>query len=174
MESNRRKSETIYKWRHVKLSDGNLTREKEELKTLHMQLKTVIWLEKNFTDDKLKNPNKNNQVPIIIYDDVPDPSDFELSVEEYKRIYEEKLKNKETVSENQKEYTDGFTKSKGNNILSVVWLNASLDSNSQQDIEDQPVIEEVRPAATFELTPEEYKRIKEELEEERRMTQGLQ
>lgn len=145
------------------------TNEKGEFETLLTQLKTITWLDKNFTDDKLKNPNNDDQVQVIIYDDIPVPSDFKLSVEEYKRIYEEKLNNKEMIKE---EYINTHIKLIEKNIFSIAWLNESLDSNPQQEIEDQAVIIEVRPAATFELTPEEYKRIKEELEEERKMTQG--
>ena len=136
------------------------------------QLEHITWLNKTYSDDKLQNSNNDKQVRVIINDDIPNPSDFRLSPEEYKRIYKERLENEKTMSTNPKEYTNVYTEHKTINIFSIAWLNESLETNPQQEINDPIVIIQKHPAKTFEMDPEEYRQTKEELEEERKRVYG--
>lgn len=95
-----------------------------------------------------------------------------LTKEEYKRLYEERLKDGGQMPATPEEYKEAFTAGKESRLFSISWLSGSIDPRPQE-AETEPVkIIEERPAATLELDPEEYRRIKEELEKERESTSG--
>ena len=136
--------------------------------TLH----PVTWISQTLEDDRQRKA-EDDITQVVIIDDIPDPDDFRLSPEEYKRLYEERLKNGGQMPATPDEYREAYTEGKESRLFSISWLSGSIDPRPQQaDNEPVKIIEE-RPAATLELDPEEYRRIKEELEKERESTSGF-
>lgn len=138
---------------------------------MRTNLQPVTWISQNLTDDRRRKAEDDIQ-QVVIIDDIPRPADFRLSPEEYKRLYEERLKDGGQMPATPEEYKEAFTAGKESRLFSISWLSGSIDPRPQE-AETEPVkIIEERPAATLELDPEEYRRIKEELEEERESTSG--
>ena len=132
-----------------------------------LTIKPITWLDNNL--DNNSKPQSDRQ-QVIIIDDIPVPADFRLSPEEYKKLYEARLKNDEEMPATPEEYKKAYTSGTEKRLFSLSWLSGSIDTNPQQaDSEPVKIIEE-RPAATLELDPEEYRRIREELEEERALS----
>lgn len=138
---------------------------------MRTNLQPVTWISQNLTDDRRRKAEDDIQ-QVVIIDDIPRPADFRLSPEEYKRLYEERLKDGGQMPATPEEYKEAFTAGKESRLFSISWLSGSIDPRPQE-AETEPVkIIEERPAATLELDPEEYRRIKEELEKERGNTSG--
>lgn len=130
-------------------------------------LQSVNWLSQNLGDEERRS-SEDEQPQIVIINDVPVPEDFKLSPEEYKRRYEARLAEDDT----QEDGEEPAKTAKATSSSSVSWLNGSLSIKPSD--EEKPPLDLVteRPAATYDLDPEEYKRIKEELEDERERTSG--
>ncbi len=135
-------------------------------------LQPVTWISQTLEEDRRRKAEDDVR-QVVIIDDIPRPADFRLSPEEYKRLYEERLKNGGQMPATPDEYREAYTAGKESRLFSISWLSGSIDPRPQQaDNEPVKIIEE-RPAATLELDPEEYRRIKEELEKERESTSGF-
>lgn len=134
------------------------------------------WLVPRIRDLEQSDGGKERveQIRVSLTDDIPYPVDFKLPPEEYARLYAEKhgeAIEDQTAADPQpdrteEKWTDG-TKPQ-------TWLRGSISTTSQED-PDQPqvVIVEKRPAATFDLDPEEYRKIRDELEREREQITGF-
>lgn len=135
-------------------------------------LQPVTWLSHSIEDDRRRETESDN-LQIVIIDDMPVPADFKLSPEEYKRLYEERLRNGGEIPEAPGETTDTVTVRKVYNSLPIGWLSGSIDPNHErEELGGTVTVKTERPARDFELDPDEYKRIKEELENEREHTSG--
>lgn len=137
---------------------------------MEQSLKPVSWIESNLKE--VERESESDIEKVVIIDNMPYPEDFKLSPEEYKRIYEEKLRAEEYPPAISGDNEDA-TITGQRHSLGISWLNSSIDINPEQ--EDKPAVEirEERPAATFDLTPEEYERMKWNVEEEERMCKAM-
>lgn len=138
---------------------------------MRQQLQPITWIGSTYTEDR-RRKSEDDIEQVVIIDDIPNPADFRLSPEEYKRLYEERLKSGGTMPATPEEYTAAFTEHRESSLFSISWLSGSIDTNPEQGDRQPVVIIEERPAATLELDPEEYRRIKEELEKERASVSG--
>lgn len=128
-------------------------------------LQPVNWLSQNLEDEERRSSEEDLK-QVVIIDDMPVPADFKLSPEEYRRRYEAKLSGEDLPEdEEQPIETVAVTRS-------VSWLDGSINIRPSEEEKPPIAIVTERPAATYDLDPEEYERIKEELEEERERTSG--
>ncbi len=135
-------------------------------------LKPVTWISQTLEDESRRKAEDGIE-QVVIIDDIPRPADFRLSPEEYKRLYEERLRNGGQMPATPDEYREAYTAGTESRLFSISWLSGSIDPRPQQEDREPVVIIEERLAATLELDPEEYRRIKEELEKEREATSGF-
>lgn len=135
-------------------------------------LQSVTWLSHSIEDDRRREAESDNP-QIVIIDDMPVPADFKLSPEEYKRLYEERQRNGGEIPETPVETTETATTKKVYSPLPTGWLSGSIDPNQErEELGGTITVKTERPARDFEIDPEEYKRIKEELENEREHISG--
>lgn len=133
-------------------------------------LQPVTWISQSLEDETRRKAEDIQQVVII--DDIPRPCDFRLSPEEYKRLYEERLRAGGQMPASPDEYREAYTQGRESRLFSISWLSGSISTKPEQEDREPVVIKEERLAATLELDPEEYRRIKEELEKERANVSG--
>ena len=124
------------------------------------------------------NPSGSNgreaeHIRVSLADDMPNPVDFRLPPDEYARLYAEKHGEAVDDQEAADRQTDQ-AEERTSRDAPQFWLEGSISPSLQDEDTDKPMVEiiENRPAATFDLDPDEYRRIRDELEKEREATTG--
>lgn len=122
-------------------------------------LKPISWLACGVDDNDHHNNTDNKQM-VLILDDLLSLSDFTLSPEEYKQRYEEHYNGRhiETAP------PPVLSSIQENHNNPVEWLSCSIDDNPDITDKEPIAILETNDIKDFKLSPEEYKRQKEELE----------
>lgn len=120
----------------------------------------MTWISQVTTGDS-RRKTESNIDQVVLINDAPYPDDFRLSPEEYKRLYDERIRNGGQMPATPEEYKEAYAAGTEKSLFAISWLRGSINTRLETDSKEPVVIIEERPAKTLELDPEEYRRIKE-------------
>lgn len=133
-------------------------------------IKPVKWLHPDRKDD---NGKQTDTGQTIIINDIPLDEDLILTPEEYRAKYEEKLRSLEELEKDPEPDEAPQGESGKTGAVSSQWISDTVGIDEEEETGKGVILMDIHPAATFDLTPEEYEAQREERLEETKHTNQM-